>query len=110
LRFNFNTVFTELGIAYLNPVSEEFTDEITSWNEEYYKNENSTYDANSGVTLRALFGTKFGTGKWKRFSWHAGITYDTGLNQFSDEIFQRYWSYHNLSYMANINFQLNKTE
>jgi len=110
VRLNFNTAFTEFGVSYLNPVSDEVTDEITSWNGEYSKNENVSYDGNSGVTLRALFGTKFGDGKWKRFSWHAGVSYDTGLNKFTDETFQRSWSYHNMAYSASINFQLNKIE
>jgi hypothetical protein len=110
LRINFNTAFTVLGIAYMNPVSEEVTDEITSWNGEYFKHENVSYDGKSGVTLRALFGTRFGNGKWRRLSWNVGVSYDTGLNSFKDETFQRSWSFHNLSYMANLNFQLNKLE
>ena len=110
LRLNFSTAFTELGFAYLNPVSETITDEITSWNGEYDKHDNVSYDGNSGLTLRALFGTKFGNGRWKRLSWHAGISCDTGLNYFRDETFQRSWSFYNLSCMANLNFQLNKIE
>lgn len=110
VRLNFNTAFTEFGVAYLNPVSDEVTDEITSWDGEYFKHDNVSYDGKSGVTLRALFGTKFGDGKWKRLSWHVGMSYDTGLNEFTDETFHRSWSYHNISYMANLNFQLNSIE
>ena len=110
VRMNFNSVFTEVGVAYLNTVSDEVSDVIKPWSGEIIENENVSYDGKSGVTLRALFGTKFNSGNLKRLSWHAGISYDTGLNQFTDEIFQRSWSYHNLGYSVNFNFQLNKIE
>jgi hypothetical protein len=109
LRLNFHSAFTEFGIAYMNPVAEEVTDAITSWNENI-KNENVSYDGKSGVTLRAIFGTRFMAEKWNRFSWHVGVSYDTGLNEFQDETFQRSWSYHNMAYTGSINFQLNKIE
>lgn len=110
MRFNFNKAFTQLGVAYLNSVSEKVTDQITSWDGEFPEHENGYTAGNSGVTLNALFGTHFGDGKWKRFSWHAGITYDTNLNLFDHDLFEGTWSYHNLAYTANINYQLNKIE
>jgi len=110
VRMNFNSAFTEFGVAYLNSVADEFTDQIKSWSGDGAQHENGSYDGKSGVTLRALFGTKIGSAQQKRFSWHVGVSYDTGLNQFTDETFQQSWSYHNIAYAANVNYQLNRIE
>lgn len=109
LRYNFNLLYSEIGIAYMQVISHESTGVIFEAPSGNFFNSTGTIDGKSGTCLRALIGSKFGNGHWNRLSCNLGFMYDTTLRH-SRKSESPYWSVHTTAIQLGLNYQLNKIE